>query len=29
VFDGEVSAGPSPGGGWRVHTTLYLRAEAT
>jgi signal transduction histidine kinase len=29
VFGGEVSAGPDPRGGWRVHTMLYLRAEAT
>jgi signal transduction histidine kinase len=29
VFGGEVSAGPGPGGGWRVHTLLYLRPEAT
>jgi signal transduction histidine kinase len=29
VFGGEVSAGPGPGGGWRVHTMLYLRPEAT
>jgi signal transduction histidine kinase len=28
VFGGEVSAGPGPGG-WRVHTMLYLRPEAT
>jgi signal transduction histidine kinase len=24
VFGGEVSAGPGPGGGWRVHTVLRL-----
>ncbi len=29
VFGGEVSAGPGPSGGWRVHTMLYLRPEAT
>jgi signal transduction histidine kinase len=29
VFGGEVSAGPGPAGGWRVHTMLYLRPEAT
>jgi signal transduction histidine kinase len=29
VFGGEVSAGPGPGGGWRVHTMLYLRPEIT
>lgn len=29
VFGGEVSAGPGPRGGWRVHTMLYLRSEAT
>jgi signal transduction histidine kinase len=29
VFGGEVSAGPGPDGGWRVHTMLYLRPEAT
>jgi signal transduction histidine kinase len=29
VFGGEVSAGPGPDGGWRVHTVLYLRPEAT
>jgi signal transduction histidine kinase len=29
VFGGEVSAGPGPGGGWRVHTMLYLRPEDT
>ena len=29
VFGGEVSAGPGPRGGWRVHTMLYLRPEAT
>ena len=29
VFGGEVSAGPRLGGGWRVHTMLYLRPEAT
>ena len=29
VFGGEVAAGPGPGGGWRVHTLLYLHPEAT
>jgi signal transduction histidine kinase len=29
VFNGEVSAGPGPCGGWRVHTMLYLRPETT
>jgi signal transduction histidine kinase len=29
VFGGEVSAGPGTGGGWRVHTTLYLRQETS
>jgi signal transduction histidine kinase len=29
VFGGEVSAGPGPDGGWRVHTMLYLPPEAT
>lgn len=29
VFGGEVSAGPGRGGGWRVHTMLYLHPEAT
>ena len=24
IFDGQVSAGPRPGGGWRVHTVLRL-----
>ena len=28
VFGGQVSAGPCPGGGWRVHTVLRLRPEA-
>jgi signal transduction histidine kinase len=28
VFGGEVSAGPRAGGGWRVHTMLYLRSES-
>jgi len=27
VFGGEVSAGPRPGGGWRVHTVLSLGAS--
>jgi signal transduction histidine kinase len=27
VFGGQVSAGPQPGGGWRVHTTLRLDPE--
>jgi signal transduction histidine kinase len=25
VFGGEVSAGPQPGGGWRVHTLLRVQ----
>ena len=29
VFGGEVSAGPRPGGGWRVHTVLHLDPAAT
>jgi signal transduction histidine kinase len=29
VFGGQVSAGPGPAGGWRVHTMLYLHPEAT
>jgi signal transduction histidine kinase len=28
VFGGQVTAGPRPGGGWRVHTVLRLRSEA-
>jgi signal transduction histidine kinase len=28
VFGGQVSAGPRPGGGWRVHTVLRLRTGA-
>jgi signal transduction histidine kinase len=27
VFGGEVTAGPRPGGGWRVHTVLRVTAE--
>ena len=27
VFGGQVTAGPRPGGGWRVHTVLQLRPE--
>jgi signal transduction histidine kinase len=29
VFGGEVSAGPRPGGGWRVHTVLHHDPAAT
>jgi signal transduction histidine kinase len=28
VYAGQVSAGPDPGGGWRVRTTLVLPIEA-
>ena len=28
LFGGQVTAGPRPGGGWRVHTVLRLRSEA-
>ena len=28
VFGGQVTAGPRPGGGWRVHTVLRLSPEA-
>ncbi len=28
VFGGEVSAGPRPGGGWRVRTTLRVEKES-
>ncbi|HET7018623.1 MAG TPA: histidine kinase [Streptosporangiaceae bacterium] len=28
VFDGEVSAGPRPGGGWRVRTVLRVEKES-
>jgi signal transduction histidine kinase len=29
VFGGDVSAGPRPGGGWRVHTVLHLGPAGT
>jgi signal transduction histidine kinase len=29
VFGGQVTAGPCPGGGWRVHTVLRLHPEPT